>query len=174
MLKSDIATACRMKSSGKSIAQIAQHFSVGEGTIEYWVYPNERERLKRKARERMRRVRERWTSEQKAANNASTVETLMRKKKIQPEYKEYSDETHYRYVGTPKANRTRRKYYEKNSERLNEYQRKQYRKHREKRLASSKIYVAQHLEEIRKKMRDYYWNNRGRILAKHKERRASN
>lgn len=174
LMPQDIALAKRMKSSGKSIALIAQHFACGEKTIEYWVYPNERQRIKKKQAARMRKLRESWTLEDKAKNNARTIDVLMRKRNIQPEYKTYADETHYRYMRTPKSGETRRKYYAENKKRLNEIQHTQYRKHRAKRLASRKIYVAEHLEEIRRKCREYYQKNKEKVLARNRERRAKN
>lgn len=113
------------------------------------------------------------STRQKEEANKRTVEVLMRKRKLQPEYKEYADETHYRYAKTPKSSETRKKYWSRNKESLSKKQHAQYLKHRKKRLASRKEYVAKNIVEIRRQMREYYYKNRERILKKQKERRSN-
>jgi len=174
LLTKDIARAMQMKAKGKTYAAIGRALGVSETAAKYWMNPEYREVVREKARIRSRTKFHQMTDDEKKEVNRQTVQTLMRKRALQPEYKEYADQTHYKYTATPKASKTRRKYYAKNAQRLNEIQRAQYQKHRAKRLAYSKIYVAEHLEEIRRKSREYYQKNKEKVLARHKERRAKN
>ena len=172
MLIKDIMRATQMRRMGKSYAEIGRTFGISETAAKYWVNPEWRELAKEKARKVRRERWGRLTSKEKKEGNEKTVAVLMRKRAIQPEYKEYSDQTHYKYAKTKKASDTRRKYHSQNKGHLNELQHVQYLKHRTERIASRKEYVQKNIEIIRQKSREYYQKNRERILARHKRIRA--
>lgn len=172
MLAKDISAAIAFKRQGKSCAEIARIFGISETAAKYWTNPEWRERAKGKSRIARRKRWVNLTNEEKKDDNRRTVAVLMRKRELQPEYKKYADQTHYKYAKTVTARNTRKMYYSKNATRLNQLQRSQYQKHRENRLQKRKEYVAKNIDIIRQKMREYYWKNREDILNKHKERRA--
>lgn len=173
MLSADIAKAATMKRAGKTYAAIAREFGISETAAKYWTNPEFRERAKENARVARRKRWQRLSPQQKADDNRRTVQVLMRKRRIQPEYKEYADKTHYKYAGTHRASATRRRYYTANRSHLNRLQHASYLKHREKRLQARRRYVRTNYATILEKSKAYYRANREKILARHKARRQT-
>jgi hypothetical protein len=156
MLSADIERARKMKRHGESYAQIAREFGISETSARYWTDDDFRRVTKEKALARSTKKYRESSSEEKKEKNQKTIETLIRKREIQPEYKKYSDETHYRYAKTPQASKTRKRYWSKNKTRLNELQKIQYDKHKQKRLAGRRQYYKENREKILEKMRKAY------------------
>lgn len=172
MLSVDIALAKKMRRQGASYASIGRRFGVSETAAKYWTNSDFREHAKEQARNARRELWLTMSPEQKADAKRASVETMMRKRKIQPEYKEYADDTHYRYAATPKASETRKKYWQKNKSLLNERQKRQYLNHREIRQAGQRAYYQKNKAEILRKSKEHYLSNRHTILQKNKEKRA--
>lgn len=174
MLSKDIAKALKLKALGKSYAAIGRVFGISETAAKYWVEPDYRERVKEKSRIARRKRWLKLSRTDKKRDNQRTTDVLMRKRKLQPEYKEYSNQIHYKYAETKKASITRKSYWKRNKERLNVLQRKQYLKHKEARLEVRKRYYKENRKEILSKMNAYYQKNKAKILKRNKEKRRNN
>lgn len=172
MLSEDIAKAKILRKQGKSYKEIGEVFGVSETAAQYAIDTSFRERAKERARLRSKKVYAESSPQDKARKNQQTVVTLMRKRELQPEYKTYSDKTHYKYANTLKASETRKKYYADNADEMRKKLRAQYKKHKAKRLVSRREYVKKNYAEILAKSKAYYCQNKDKILAKHKAKRS--
>lgn len=172
MFLKDILKAKILRKQGKSYKYIGEQFGVSETAAQYAIDDAYRARAKEKARLRSSKVYAGLSKRERAEKNQQTVETLKRKREIQPEYKEYSDETHYRYVKTLKAADTRRKYYAKNVDKMRELLRTRYHKNKVKLLEARKKYVKKNYKKILANSKAYYYANREKILARQKEKRS--
>lgn len=139
-MKDDVSLMRKLKLQGKTLKELSEIFHCSETTIEYWVYPEQQEKKKIKAKERMRSIRESWSPEQKQINNIKIAETLKRKRTIQPEYIKYNTLEHNKYSKSEKAVETRKKYYAREIEKMKFQNKKNYLKHREKRIAYQSNY----------------------------------
>lgn len=140
MMSEDVARAVKMRESGRSYAEIGRKFSISEVAAKYWTNPEWRKIAKERARIRSREKYASLSDTDKKRVNKETTEILMRKRALQPEYKEYADSTHYRYAKTKKASTTRKEYYARNKAKMKKTQHDNYQKHREKRLKYSREY----------------------------------
>lgn len=156
ILSKDIEKARQLRKQGKGYAYIGRVFGISETSAKYWTNDAYRELAKASALARSTKKYHSASAEEKREKNQKTIDTLIRKRKIQPEYKEYSDETHYRYAKTQKASETRKKYWSTNTDRLNKLQKIQYQKHHEKRTQAKREYYKKNREKILEKMRKDY------------------
>lgn len=127
MLKKHVALMLKMKRQGIKHKQLAQYFKVSDSTIDYWLYPYLRKR---------KRIRNEDPEKQKA----SVRKAVARKRKIQPEYKQYNKVLHKIYYKSEKGKKARREYRQRNLEKIRAKDKENYNKHRLKKLAYKKEY----------------------------------